>query len=96
MPFYYNPRILIVLVLIYITLVSVLIWLGWLVASWLEVVLGKRIGKWIKYLIMLIVIPYTFMVSIIGSAYVFQILFWETLPEWIWGIKEDTSKYNKK
>ena len=94
MPFYDNPRIFSVLLIIYISLVGLLGWLGWLVGSWLESVLGKPTGRWIKYLVMVVVIPISMAVCIIPTAFVFHYVFYETLPESIWGM-EDTNVPDK-
>lgn len=88
MPWYDNLRILTALVIIYVGLVSLLIWLGWTLGSAIERVLGKPNGKWIKYLIIAIVIPVSLAYCIIPSAFVFHYLLYEPLPESIWGVPE--------
>jgi hypothetical protein len=90
MPYYDNPRIFSVLLIIYISLVGLLGWLGWLVGSWLEAVLGKKNRKWIKYLFMAVVIPISMAVCIIPTGFVFHYVFYANLPESIWGMKDTT------
>lgn len=77
-------------------MVGLLVWLGWLVGSWLEIVLGKPTGKWIKYLVMSVVIPFSLIVCILPSAYIFNDFIWEPLPKWIWGKQDASDLYDKK
>ena len=76
------------LVLSYVGLVSLLVWLGWLIGSWLEFVLGKQIGKWIKYLIMAVVIPFSLLFVLFPSSMLFHYLIYENTPKWIWGMDD--------
>ncbi len=84
MPFYENPRILTALVIIYVGLVSLFIWLGWILSSMIEGVLGKQNAKWSKYLIMAIVIPVSLVICVIPAGFIFHHLLYEPLPKWIW------------
>ena len=51
--------------------------------------LGKQTGRWIKYLVIAVVIPISMAVSIIPTAFIFHYVFYANLSESIWGIEDD-------
>jgi hypothetical protein len=42
--------------------------LGWLLSLGLENLLGKQIGKWVKYLVMVVVMPISLIISFVPTG----------------------------
>jgi hypothetical protein len=76
-----NIRIILSLIIIYVTLVSIAIYILWKIGSYLSVLSGN---KWIKYILLVIAIPIASAYLMMPTGHVFDFIF-DNTPWWFWG-----------